>query len=82
MTKPIIDPSNIGAPIGFHVRHADLVLIMKIGTDEIAAQLTPESAMVIARDLLVAAMDHGEARAMQRVNADAIAGDAINKASH
>lgn len=81
MTHPI-DPSNIGAPIGFHVRHADLVLIVKIGTDEISAQLTPQAALEIARDLIVAGLAHAETRAMQRVNADAIAGDAINKASH
>ncbi|MCL4689517.1 MAG: hypothetical protein KJ007_13230 [Burkholderiales bacterium] len=77
----ILDPANVGQPIGFLVRREDLVLVMKVGTDEICAQLSPQAALEIARDLLVAGLEHAEARAMQRVNADAVAAGVIGKAS-
>lgn len=76
-----LDPNNVGQPIGFMVRREDLVFVMKIGADEICAQLTPQAALELARDLLVAGLEHAEARAMQRMNADAVAAGVIGKAS-
>ena len=81
MNTPTISPANAGQPIGFLVRHKDLVLVVKIGADQLECQLTPQAALELARDLLVAGMDHAEARAMQRVSADTVAAGAIGKAS-
>ena len=80
-TPPTLDPASAGQPIGFRVRREDLVLIVKIGADEIAAQLTPQAALEIARDLLAAGLEHAEARAMQRAGAAAAAAGAIDKAA-
>jgi hypothetical protein len=77
----ILDPANVGQPIGFLVRREDLVLVVKVGADEIQCQLTPQAALEIARDLLVAGMEHAEARAIQHSNAAAAAAGVIGKAS-
>lgn len=75
-------PDNDGLPVGLLVRHADLVFVVRVGDREIAASLTPQMALELARDLICAGLAHAEARAAQRLHANAIAAGAIDKASH
>lgn len=75
-------PDNDGLPVGLLVRHADLVFVVRVGDREIAASLTPQMALELARDLICAGLAHAEARAAQRFHANEIAAGAIDKASH
>ena len=74
-------PDNDGLPVGLLVRHADLVFVVRVGARETAASLTPQMALELARDLICAGLAHAEARAMQRMNADAVAAGLIAKTS-
>lgn len=76
------NPTPASAAIGFSVRVEDLSLLVKVGDTVIAAALTPQGALELARDLLAAGLDHAAARAEQRLQAEQLAEDVVRKASH
>lgn len=69
-TAPTERDQEPAAPrIGFSVRHEDLVLLVKVGDEILEAQLAPQGALELARDLLSAGLDHAQARMEKRVQA-------------
>ncbi|MGE3452605.1 MAG: hypothetical protein AB7I06_14480 [Burkholderiales bacterium] len=81
MNNPPTTPIDPQIAIGFRVEVERCCLVVQIGGVTTTGQLTPQMALELARDLIVAGLAHAEARAAQRVNADAIANGAIGKAS-
>lgn len=79
MTQPT-EPATQSV-IGLSVRTEDLCLLVTAGDHVIAAQLSPQGALELARDLLNAGLAHAAARVEHRLQSQA-AGEGPPLAAH
>lgn len=68
--------------VALTLRAEELVLDVQIGEKAVSVQLAPQSAMELASKLLEAGLEHARRRAELRVEANAIADEALRKAAH